>query len=275
VDGGGHLEDMTSPLVALSLLLTASAPVGVRWPPGTLHGFPSLSDESGALIADGELAQELRGETLLVHLRWLFDDGRRVEERDVFRAGAHLAQTRFSWTERSGERVLRHFEVDFSTGHALTVTHDDGGDLRRDEERLDLSAGPAFAGYGAALAVGQLALPEGTEAEVVFVAFTPKPRVVTLGVRRDGEDRIGAAGRLIPCDRITLHPKIPFPLSLFAGAKDGHLWFTRDPPPALVRAEQALMAKDDPTVVVDVIPRARVRPPGARRTATGAAGRAP
>jgi hypothetical protein len=70
---------------------------------------------------------------------------------------------------------------------------------------------------------------------------------------------VRAAGRSIPCERFRLHPKIPFPVSLFAKARDARLWMTRAPPRALVRAEQNLVTKDDPVVVIDVIPR------GARR----------
>jgi len=264
-----------SAALALSILLASSGPVAVRWMPGTLHGFPSLSDEAGRVIADGELTQELHGEVLLVHIEWRFADGRRADERDEFRVAAELGQKRFSWVETRGGEELRRFEVDFSTGRALAVRRHEDGKLARDEERLDLPAGRAFAGYGTALAIEQLGVAKGAEAELTFVAFTPKPRTVTLGVRRDGEERVAAGGRAILCDRFTLHPKIPFPVSLFAGAKDAHLWFTHSTPPALVRAEQNLAAKDDPVVVVDVIPRGAARATPSARTPAGRARRGP
>jgi hypothetical protein len=255
-----------SAVLALPILLASAGPIAVRWIPGTLHGFPSLSDAAGNVIADGELTQELRGEILRVHLRWTFGDGRRVDERAEFRVTASLGQRRFSWVESSGDVELRRFEVDFEEGRAVAVTRRADGSPERDEERLQLPAGRAFTGYGTALAIGQLELAEGGEAELTFVAFTPKPRTVTLGVRRDGEERVDAHGRSIRCDRFTLHPKIPFPISLFAGAKDAHLWFTHEPPAALVRAEQNLVAKDDPIVVVDVIPRGKAAASPSART---------
>jgi hypothetical protein len=256
---------VVSAALALSILL-AAGPVAVRLAPGALHGFPSLSDERGAVIADGELSQERQGETLRVHLRWSFADGRRVEERAEFRVGAHLTQTRFSWVESSGEVELRRFEVDFTDGRAVAVTRGEGGKAEREEERLDLPDARAFTGYGVALAVSQLEIPDGGEAELTFVAFTPKPRTVGLAVRRRGEERIDAHGRSIRCDRYVLHPKIPFPISLLARARDARLWFTHDPPAALVRAEQNLVEKDDPVVVVDVIPRGTARAPASART---------
>jgi hypothetical protein len=251
---------------ALALLLVATEPVHVQHVPGSLHGFPSLSDQAGHVIADGELTQELERGQLRVHIRWTFRDGREVEETDAFRVGADLVQERFAWVESRGGEVSRRFEVDFGSGQALAVTHDDGGKESRDEEKLDLTAGRAFAGYGTALAVSQLPYRrEGWKGEVEFVAFTPKPRSVKLEVRLDGLERVTAAGRGIPCDRVTLHPDIPFPLNLVAHASDAHLWFTHRAPPALVRAEQNLAEKDDPIVVVDVIPKGPARVGQARR----------
>jgi hypothetical protein len=246
--------------LALLLALATAAPIPVRHGPGTLHGFPSMSDAAGLVLADGELTQEVVGDRLVVRARWVFPGGRRAEEHDVFRVGRELAQERFSWVETQAGEERRRFEVDFTTGRASAVTHDARGAPKREEAHLDLPRGRAFTGYGTALAVSQLRLAEGATAEVTLVAFTSKPRAVTLQVKREGEERLVVAGRPIACDRYTLHPEIPFPLDLFAGAKDGHLWFTHAPPPALVRAEGNLVEKDDPIVVIDVTPRGPARP---------------
>ena len=68
------------------------------------------------------------------------------------------------------------------------------------------------------------------------------------------------AGRPIANDQYTLRAEIPFPASIFVSARDAHLGFTHSPPPALVRAEQPLIAKDDPVVVIDVTPRGAAHP---------------
>jgi hypothetical protein len=254
---------MRSLLIALVLLLLGAGsvsaeeaqPVKPRQVLGTLHGFPSMSDTSGQVIADGELTQERAGDRVRVRIRWAFADGRDVEERDEFQVDEILAQRRFSFVESRKETELRRFEVDFLAGTAVAVTRNEKGEVEREESKLELPAGRAFAGYGTALAVSDLSLGPGAAAEISFVAFTPKPRVVTLKVTRDREEPLSVAGRSIPTDRYTLHAEIPFPASLFVSAKDAHLWFTHTPPPALVRAEQNLAAKDDPVVVIDVTPR--------------------
>jgi hypothetical protein len=264
---------MTAAALALALALAAPGAVPIRHPPGTLHGFPSLSDRAGNVIADGELAQTLRGRTLHVRLRWAFRDGRTAVEEDEFELGAHLIQRRFSWVETKAGLEVRRFEADLVARKASATRRHDDGKIDRDEADLDLPAGGAFAGYGTALAVSQLRLGPGAEVELGFVAFGPKPRVVTLGVKRDREEAVAAHGRSIPCDRFTLHAKLPFPISLAVHPKDAVLWFTHEGPPALVRAQQTLVTKDDPEVVVDVIPRGPIRGPEARRAPTPAARR--
>jgi hypothetical protein len=248
------------PVAAALLLVVAGSAtaVEVHSPPGALHGFPSMTDESGTVIADGELSQERRGDRLFVHASWVFRGGRRAEETATFRLGTELAQERFAWVETERGEEQRRFEVDFVTGDARSSVRR-GDRMDRAQERLDLPAGSSFAGYGVALAASQLLLGPGDEAELTFVAFTPGPRAVTLAIRNDGEEGIPAAGRSIACDRFTLHPKLPLLVRPFVHARDAHLWFTHSPPRALVRAEQELAAKDDPRVVIDVIPRGAVQ----------------
>lgn len=242
-------------------------PIPLRHGMGVLHGFPSMSDTVGRVIADGELTQERVGAQLLVRIEWAFADGRRVEERDEFHIDRSLAQTQFSWVEKKNGSELRRFDIDFGAGKATAVTRDKKGEVQREEATLELPPGRSFAGYGTALAVGELSLKPDAEARITFVAFTPKPRAVTLRVSRDLEEPIPVAGRSIGTDRYTLHPELPFPVNLFANAKDGHLWFTHTAPPGLVRGEQNLITKDDPVVVIDVTPRGPARPArtGARR----------
>src|SRR5215212_8857260 len=111
----------------LALLALTAAPLTVRDPLGTLHGFPSMSDVSGSVIADGELTQRVSGPHVVVRIRWRFADGRTAVEEDRFRSGKDLVQELFSWTETQDGEELRRFEVDFTTGEAVAVTRDEHG----------------------------------------------------------------------------------------------------------------------------------------------------
>lgn len=219
-----------------------------------------MSDTTGRVIADGELTQELAGDRLHVRIRWAFADGREAEERDEFKVDETLAQTSFSWVETRKDSLLRRFQVDLVSGNALAITRNAKGEPEREESKLQLPAGRAFTGYGTALAVSELALSPGEKRGITFVAFTPKPRDITLEVTRSGTERFAVAGRTMLTDLYTLHPVVPFPASIFVSARDAHLWFTHAPPPALVRAEQNLVTKDDPVVVIDVTPRGPALP---------------
>jgi hypothetical protein len=250
----------------LAVLAGPASAVEVRSPPGALHGFPSMSDQAGDVIADGELVQERNGTRLFVNARWVFRDGRVAEEKATFALSPELAQERFAWVETDGDGELRRFEVDFESGRARSAVRRDDGTTDHDEAELELPVGRSFTGYGTALAASQLLVKEGGSTELTFVAFTPKPRTVALEIRNDGNASVTAAGRAISCVRYTLRPKLPFPVSLFVDAPDAYLWFTRRAPRGLVRAEQNLVAKDDPRVTIDVIPRGAARPPASARS---------
>ncbi|HXN81720.1 MAG TPA: hypothetical protein VN883_04535 [Myxococcales bacterium] len=253
--------------LALAAAFRAGA-VELRYPPGDLHGFPSMQDESGALIADGELTQRKHGSRLVVHATWRFRDGRVVVEDAVFALRPQLAQQSFRFVESRGKTELRRFEVDFRSRKAYAQKLE-GTEHKRWDDTLDLEPGKAFTGFGTALAVSQLRdslAKKDAVAELTFVAFTPGPRTVTLEVSRRQGERVRAAGRELRADLYTLHPKIPFPISIFVHPKDARLWFSHGAPPALLRAEQNLIEKDDPRIRIDVIPAGSALPsPAARR----------
>jgi hypothetical protein len=236
-------------------------PVAMVQSVGALHGFPSMSDPSGKIIADGEVTQELSNGRVVARVHWSFADGRRVEEHDEFRVGKEVVQERFSWTEKKNGEELRQFEVDFTSGKATQMTRDDKGQVKHEDTKLDLGEGRTYAGYGVGLAVIELASSieqkDKPTAEISMVGFADKPRMVTLEVHDDGEETISLAGRSIPCHRYTLHPKLAFPVNLIAaaaGVKDAHLWLTSTRPHFVMRSEQNLITKDDPVVVVEAMP---------------------
>src|SRR5258708_10413823 len=57
--------------------------VELRYPQADLHGFPSMQNEAGEFIADGELTQRKEGTRLIVRGTWRFRDGRVAVEDDV------------------------------------------------------------------------------------------------------------------------------------------------------------------------------------------------
>src|ERR1700737_4056409 len=121
--------------------------VPLRYPQGDLHGFPSMQNEAGELIADGELTQRKQGARLVVHATWRFRDGRLVVEDAVFALRPELAQQSFRWVETRGKSELRRFEVDFRSrkAHAQKL---EGTEHKRWDDRLDVEPGKPFTGFG-------------------------------------------------------------------------------------------------------------------------------
>jgi hypothetical protein len=168
-------------------------PIKPRHVSGTLHGFPSMSDTNGQVIADGELTQERVGDRLHVRNRWGFADGREVEERDEFQVTPALAQRSFSFVETRKETELRRFEMDFVAGKARAVTRNEKGEPEREESEMKLPAGRAFAGYGTALAVSELSL--GSPDERVREARAGRASPPRGGSGGDGRAAARSEGR--------------------------------------------------------------------------------
>ena len=56
----------------------------VRYPEGSLHGFLTLRSPDGALIADGDLIQTVRGSQVTSRIVFRFRDGSTHDETAVY-----------------------------------------------------------------------------------------------------------------------------------------------------------------------------------------------
>jgi len=213
---------MTRNLLLCALLFSLPTwGLALRYPQADLHGFPSMSDQSGKLIADGELTQKLEGRQAR-RARGVAFQGRPHRHRG--RPAAPQARA------RPGQLPLVERAARRTSGTSRSISHRQGdrdafqpGQAETWSEKLDLPAGKAFTGYSTALAVAQLRdglQDKDAPSRVDVRRLHPKPRTVSLEISRQQGAQIRAAGRELAADLFTLHPKIPFPVSLFAGAKD-------------------------------------------------------
>jgi hypothetical protein len=259
-------------MLAVAAMCAAMPAWGVplRWPEGTLRGFPVVRDASGQQIAEGTLTQWIEDGKLHVTGTYAFKDGRVVEEQTVLSQHPELAQLRWSWEERKGGEVQRSYSIDFTTGHA--VAHKRGEDVREDHLDDAKQLGRAFAGVGFMYAVKNLVadLEKGGEVELTAVAFTPKPRTVKVSVRRDQEDPLTMGGRTLGAERFVIHPEIPlaFIAKLFVKAPDQYLWFYKPSPPAFLRADIPLAEPSDPIIRIELIGGGPSAQPQSRRAAS-------
>ncbi len=161
---------------------------------GDAQAVTALVDvESGATIADGRYAQRVEGGVLHIESRNDFPDGRVIVERAVLRLEPELRQESWDWTERKNGALVRQYEVDFRTGHAVATRVDQH---KRWKEDLDLVPGKTFAGiaFVAVIKALRTELAPGGKIDLKAVAFTPKPRLAPVSVTRGRRHRPGPAG---------------------------------------------------------------------------------
>jgi hypothetical protein len=256
--------------IAVMLLALTAAAVELRWPEATLRGFPVLRDTNGRLLGDCSLSQWIEHGTLHVKAVYEFRDGRRVEEQAVLRQQPELEQLRWSFIDQRGDELLRRFEVDLAARSATAQKKEENGELKHWGESLEIEPGKTFAGVGFMYAVKNLGdrLDRGEKVQLRAVGFTPQPRTVTVTVMHEGAETLRFGSRQFRAARIAIHPEIPAIARLFVKAPDQHLWFYRDPPPTLLRAEIPLAEPSDPIIRIDALPtsatEARAPHPAAR-----------
>ena len=221
---------------------------------GDAQAVTALVDvESGATIADGRYAQRVEGGVLHIESRNDFPDGRVIVERAVLRLEPELRQESWDWTERKNGALVRQYEVDFRTGHAVATRVDQH---KRWKEDLDLVPGKTFAGiaFVAVIKTLRTELAPGGKIDLKAVAFTPKPRLAPVSVTRGRPERVSMAGRTIAADSYTIHPEIPAIAKLFVTAPDQRVWLYGEGPAAFLRYEGPLVEPKDPRIRVDTIP---------------------
>jgi hypothetical protein len=217
---------------------------------GDLRASPVLRDSAGQKIADGNFSQSVESDGLHVQITYTGND-RRIEETAVLRQRPELSQTRWQWRELSRGQEIRRFEVDFGSGMA-TAVKTENGEPRRWSEKLDITPGQTFAGFGFTLAIKALRerLVKGETVNLKAVGFTPQPRGVTVAISYAGRDSLRMADRAVGAEHYVIHPKIPAIAKWFVKAPDANVWLT--PPPAVfVRFQGALVEPSDPIVRID------------------------
>ena len=245
-----------STLTAASLVAAAVASAGAiqgNQIESALRAAPVLRDAAGQKIADGNFVQRVEGDELHVQITYTGND-RRMEETTVLRQRPELSQTKWQWRESLRGQDVRTFDVDFSSGMATAVKMEKG-EPRRWSEKIDITPGQTFAGFGFTLAIKALRerLMKGETVNLKAVGFTPQPRGVTVAISYAGRESMRMADRSVAAEHYVIHPRIPAIAKWFVKAPDANVWLT--PPPAVfVRFEGALVEPSDPIVRIDGSP---------------------
>jgi hypothetical protein len=169
-----------------------SEQVRVRHPEGTLHGFLSLTNEQGEVLADGDLIEIVRGDRVTSRLTFHFKDGSIDDETTVFTqkgvfrliSDHHVQHGQYFSTQLD---VL----VDVPKGTVVTKWKEKDGKEQEATEQMKL---PQDLSNGLVTPVVKNLSPNAAETKVSMVVSTPKPRVVTLVMRPMGPAPFSLAG---------------------------------------------------------------------------------
>jgi len=230
-------------LTAIPILPTA-APVRVRAPEGTAHGFLVLRGTKAEVLAQGDWWQTPVDNRMEVHLRFRFTDGSLSHETVV------LSQRRV-WTFVSYRSVQRgqsfprdlEAEIERESGRYTVRTRDKGkADSKVDEGILEL---PEDVYPFGVLALLLKNLDPGEAMTAHAVAFTPKPRVLKLQVTPDGEETVTIHGLPRKTSRYVAKAELGGALGVGAsvvGKQPPPLryWMAGDPVPTFLRFDGPL-----------------------------------
>jgi len=169
-------------------------PVAVRFPEGPTYGVVTLSSLAGEVLADGELIQTVRRRQVESRLVFRFKDGSLHDEATVFTQDRVFRVVSYRMVER-GSAFPHEAEVAFdrNTGrYRVRFREKPQAEEERQEGSVEMPA-DLYNGMGSTLARHL----NGGRATGHILAFTPKPRLLTMELSPAGEDtfRIGGAAR--------------------------------------------------------------------------------
>ena len=222
-----------------------AAPVPVVYREGLVHGFLALRTLDGKTIADGDLYQTPRGNTVTSRLTFRFRDGSFQEETAVFTQGREFKLVSDRLVQK-GPAFPRPMDMTVeANGHVVVRYTDEDGKEKVEDEQMEL---PPDVANGLVLTLLKNLRSDGPPIEVGMVVPTPKPRLVTLKIARGGKDpfRIGAGGRRATRYVVNVHiGGVTGAMAHVLGKDppDTMVWILHGEAPAFIRSEGPMFAE--------------------------------
>lgn len=217
-------------------------PVAARFREGAVHGYLALRAPDRKIVASGDLIQVTRGNQVRSRLTFHFKDGSIDDETAVF-------------TQRDTFKLLtdHHIQkgpsfpepIDVSVNAStcqVTVRYTDKGQKKVETEHLDL---PPDLANGLLLNALKNIRPDVRETKVSYLAATPKPRIVKLSIKPEGEDAFSTAGARHKAVRFVVKVELGGVAGVIAPIigkqpADIKVWIAADEVPAFIKSEGPL-----------------------------------
>lgn len=185
----------SSAAILLSLLLQLVAhaePVTVRYTEGAIHGFVELRDDTGHIVAYGDVTRTVHAASITSRTTFHFKDGSLDDETTLF-TQHHNFQLISDHHIQKGPSFPHPTDIliDAHSGQVTVRTTNKDGKEEVKTDHLDLK--PDLANGIVPILVENLR-PSSPAATVSMVVATPKPRLVKLIITPSGEDTYTLAG---------------------------------------------------------------------------------
>jgi len=212
-----------------------STPIAVQYQEGLVRAFPVLRTTDNEMLAQGDFAQVARGDQVTARLVFRFKDGSLYDETVVFSQRDRFTLLNYRIVQR-GPSFPETLEasIDRQTGRYEVRYR---ADEESAEEHLSGTLALPDDAYNGMLSLIVKNLRPGASETVSIVAFTPKPRIVTLQLLPLATERV-PAGEVV---RYHIRPKLGLFLSLLVtDVPDTRIWILPGEAPAFLKAEGPL-----------------------------------
>jgi hypothetical protein len=233
---------MVTLVLLLPPALQSEPPLAVRHREGSLLGFLALRTLEGKTIASGTLSQTVAGDRVTARLTFRFTDGSLDDETTVFSQSRNFRLLSYRHIQK-GPSFPNPVDVlvDEAKGQVTVRTVDDGKE-KVDTNKLDL---PADISNGLLPFLLKNLPNASVETKVSYLAVTPKPRLVKLAIKPEGEQPFTAAGATHQATRYNVKIEIGGIAGVVAPVvgkqpKDITVWILRGNAPAFLRLEGQL-----------------------------------
>lgn len=231
-----------SACLVLIPLLSPAEPVAVRYPEGSVHGYLALRSLDGTLLAAGDLVQTLQRNRLTSRLIYRFNDGSLDDETAVFTQNGQFRLLRDRHIQK-GPSFPKSIDltIDAASGE-MVVRYIENGKTKIDDNRMAL---PDDLSNGILLVLTKNLSPQTPETKISYLAATPKPRIVRLSLKPDGEDSFTSAGRSNKAQRYKIHVELGGLTGMAAPVlgkepADSEVWVGGGKVPAFIKSESPL-----------------------------------
>lgn len=209
---------------------------------GIVHGFLALRTLEGATIADGDLIQLARAESVTTQVVFHFKDGSLHDETAVYSQRGQFRLMSDHLVQK-GPTFPQPLDMTIDGRGNVTVRYTgDHGEPKVETDHFDM---PPDVANGVILTLLKNVRPDAPPKSLSFVATTPKPRLVKLEVTAVGQERFSTGGTSRMATHYVLKVDIGGVSGLLAPLlgkqpPDSQVWILGGEAPAFVKSEQPL-----------------------------------